>query len=294
LELSDDYYTACHIIKVFKFLCEDHNQKFQRRLMCEISFSVGNGISINFYDMMLFIIDKIITISLWEKAKDNEEIQDYFYGLFSCLIELLIEIIQGTDKNNFKVLYNQNTSSNEEENSDNNLVNKTVIDNKSDEKSTNTFLNINEIQYYENGKALKSFLNNIKNIMLDENSEDNTIFSVRKDLMNFILAFIEEYNCPKNIKNLIMSVYHPNLIIKSICNVLKKYYLSFITYNNKSRSIFIDEENFKRNRINMIIDQNLGEKNVQTTKSQKNKKLKRLKFNEDLYNQYITLYFENL
>ena len=293
LELSDDYYTACHIIKVFKFLCEDHNQKFQRRLMCEISFSVGNGISINFYDMMLFIIDKIITISLWEKAKDNEEIQDYFYGLFSCLIELLIEIIQGTDKNNFKVLYNQNTSTNEEENSDNNLVNKTVIDNKSDEKSTNTFLNINEIQYYENGKALKSFLNNIKNIMLDENSEDNTIFSVRKDLMNFILAFIEEYNCPKNIKNLIMSVYHPNLIIKSICNVLKKYYLSFITYNNKSRSIFIDEENFKRNRINMIIDQNLGEKNVQTTKSQKNKKLKRLKFNEDLYNQYITLYFED-
>ena len=43
----------------------------------------------------------------------------------------------------------------------------------------------------------------------------------------------------------------------------------------------------------MIIDQNLGEKNVQTTKSQKNKKLKRLKFNEDLYNQYITLYFED-
>ena len=33
LELSDEYYHSCHIIKVFKYLCEAHNQYFQKHLM---------------------------------------------------------------------------------------------------------------------------------------------------------------------------------------------------------------------------------------------------------------------
>ena len=41
LELSDEYYHACHIIKVFKYLCEAHNQYFQKHLMNEITFRIG-------------------------------------------------------------------------------------------------------------------------------------------------------------------------------------------------------------------------------------------------------------
>ena len=43
--------------------------------------------------------------------------------------------------------------------------------------------------------------------------------------MDFLLSFMEEVNCPKKIKHLIMSFYHPNVIIKSICSTLKLYYL---------------------------------------------------------------------
>ena len=67
---------------------------------------------------------------------------------------------------------------------------------------------------YEKGKALKIFLNNIKTIMFDNTSEKEIIFSVRKNLMDFLLSFMEETNCPRKINNLIMSFYHPNIIIK--------------------------------------------------------------------------------
>ena len=63
LKLSNEYYHACHIIKVFKYLCEANNQYFQKRLMNDITFSISSSSKLNFYDMMLFVIDKIIVIS---------------------------------------------------------------------------------------------------------------------------------------------------------------------------------------------------------------------------------------
>ena len=58
LELSDEYYKACHIIQIFKYLCEANNQNFQKRLMNEIYFNIGENTKLNFYDMMLFVLDK--------------------------------------------------------------------------------------------------------------------------------------------------------------------------------------------------------------------------------------------
>ena len=84
------------------------------------------------------------------------------------------------------------------------------------------------IQRYQRGKALKIFLNNIKTIMFESTSENEIIFSVRKSLMDFLLSFMEEVNCPKKIKHLIMSFYHPNIIIKSICSTLKLFCILFL------------------------------------------------------------------
>ena len=278
LELSDDYYRACHIIKLFKFLCEDHNQNFQHRLMCEISFEIGKNKYISFYDMMLFITDKIITISSWETANNDGDVQDYFYGIFSCIIEMLIEIVQGTEPDNFNVfLAQEETEETPESDSSSELGNKND--------------NPDEMPTYEKGKALRIFLNNIKGIMFDDVADSDTIFNVRKDLMDFLLAFMEEYNCPREIKNQIMSCYHPSMIIKSICNVLKKYYLKEVSLE-KGKSIFIDEENFKRDRTNRIIDQNFQKKAAPNNKP-KMRKLKQLKFNEILCAKFTQLYFED-
>ena len=52
LELSDEYYHACHIIKVFKYLCEAHNQYFQKYLMNEVYYSITSTVQLNFYYMI--------------------------------------------------------------------------------------------------------------------------------------------------------------------------------------------------------------------------------------------------
>ena len=335
LELSDEYYHACHIIKVFKYLCEAHNQYFQKHLMNEITFTISPITRINFYDMMLFVIDKIIVISSWEQAKGNDEVQDYFYGLFSCIIELVIEIIRGSDTSNFKHFLNDEK---EEENNalikDDQNQNKLIfspINNKSNNNTINTNnnnINNNNINKpferrkaegettvlerkpirnttrkrtrrmnyefkYEKGKALKIFLNNIKKIMFDNTSESEIIFSVRKNLMDFLLSFMEEANCPRKINNIIMSCYHPNIIIKSICSILKLYYLKNF---NKPKENIVDDENTKHSRRNQIVEQNLAQgasNKIINEKKPITKILKQLKFNEELYKKFLDLYFED-
>ena len=315
LELSDEYYHACHIIKVFKYLCEAHNQHFQKRLMNEITFSIGPNAKLNFYDMMLFVLDKIITISSWEQLKGNDEVQDYFYALFSCLIELVIEIIRGADTNNFKHFFDD-----EEEEEDDELNIGTINNKKTDDKNqtkirgTKRFPDDKNYKY-EKGKALKVFLHNIRKIMFDNTSKSEILFSVRKNLMDFLLSFMEEVNCPMKIKSLIMSCYHPSIIIKSICTALKIYYLKDdIKNKEKEKKAKKNDENFKRYRTNQIVEQSLAATRLKEIESQKvnnvtqvegedknnivekksfNKILKQLRFNEELYDKFLKLYFED-
>ena len=313
LELSDEYYNACHIIKVFKYLCEAHNQHFQKRLMNEITFSLGPNVKLNFYDMMLFVLDKIITISSWEQLKGNDEVQDYFYALFTCLIELVIEIIRGSDTNNFKNFFNDEED-NDIEISPINNTKSIKLDENSKMKQTKTFQDDNNYRY-EKGKALKVFLHNIRKIMFENSSKSEILFSVRKNLMDFLLSFMEEVNCPMKIKSLIMSCYHPSIIIKSICTALKIYYLKNDIKQKKKEHSAVGEENFKRYRTNQIVEQSLAATRMKEIESQKNnnntqveggedksahvdkrsfnKILKQLKFNEELYDKFLKLYFDD-
>ena len=310
LELSDEYYKTCHIIQIFKYLCEAHNQNFQGRLMNEITFDIGQNNKLNFYDMMLFVLDKIIIISSWEQLKADDDVQDYFYALFTCLVELLIEIIRGSDANNFKNFF-------EEEKKEGGLEikkeqeNNPLLNNKNENNSEN--------YKYEKGKALKVFLHNIRKIMFENTSQSEILFSVRKNLMDFILSFMEEVNCPSKIKSLIMSYYSPSMIIKSICTALKIYYFK---HDLKTNSKIFDELNQEKNkntlqriRTNQIIENNLAnsriqdkkikggfrrsidhEENIyneQDMKKPLNKMLKQIKFDEELCDKFLKLYFED-
>ena len=309
LDLSDDYYKACHIIQIFKYLCEAHNQNFQKRLMNEIYFDIGQNSKLNFYDMMLFVLDKIIIISSWEQLKGDDEVQVYFYALFTCLVELLIEIVRGSDADNFKNFF-------EEENKENPLETEKEIKSNFQTKYKKE-TNFTENNYkYEKGKALKVFLQNIKKIMFENSSQSEIIFSVRKSLMDFILSFMEEVNCPYKIKSLIMSYYHPSIIIKSISTALKIYYLKYIDKFNYLSSKKEENENEKIQRLktNQIVEKNLAaarkqdvnikggfqkednEKEKENIKSDKrpfNKILKQIKFNEELCDRFLKLYFED-
>ena len=314
LELSDEYYKACHIIQIFKYLCEANNQNFQKRLMNEINYDIGQNTKLNFYDMMLFVLDKIIIISSWEQLKGDDEVQVYFYALFTCLVELLIEIIRGSDANNFKNFFDEENNKNQVHDT---VQNPQYI-NKKDK-------NIKEKGYkYQKGKALKIFLQNIRKIMFESTSQSEILFSVRKKLMDFVLSFMEEVNCPSKIKSLIMSYYNPSIIIKSICTALKIFYLkeelkndknlenNFKNINEKQKP----KDNLRKLKTNQIIERNLAasrkqdknikgafhnqvnEKEEEKDNKQKdskpfNKILKQLKFNEELCEKFLQLYFED-
>ena len=308
LELSDEYYKSCHIIQIFKYLCEAHNQNFQKRLMNEINFSIGFNEQLNFYDMMLFVLDKIITISSWEQSKGDDEVQDYFFALFTCLIELLIEIIRGSDASNFNNFIKEENHLKDKEI---NIINIQNSKNNRKQKNSNAYK-------YEKGKALKDFLHNIKKIMFENTSQSEILFSVRKSLMDFILSFMEEYNCPYKIKTLIMSYYSPSIIIKSICSALKVYYLKHELKYTNLNDVFSDIDNqinsgnLRRLKTHQIIEKNLEESkrpeknikggfhkgedmtnNINKEKKALNKILKQIKFNEELCEKFLNLYFED-
>ena len=317
LELSDEYYKACHIIQIFKYLCEAHNQNFQKRLMNEITFDIGANSKLNFYDMMLFVLDKIIIISSWDQLKGDDEVQVYFYALFTCLVELLIEIIRGSEPNNFKNFFEEEIKNNPI-NSDKGIIPNPQSQNKKE-------INYNSKNYkYEKGKALKIFLHNIRKIMFENTSQSEILFSVRKSLMDFILSFMEEVNCPMKIKSLIMSYYNPSIIIKSICTALKIYYLKHELKKNMSiKENFSLNENIQQTqddkirklKTNQIVEKNLAssrrqdknikvglqnnvdekddKENIQGNKKPFNKILKQIKFNEELCDTFLQLYFED-
>ena len=297
-QLSDDYHNACHIIKLFKFLCEEHNNNFQTIFLKKVFFPINEVQKITFYDLMLFVLDKIITLSKWEKVKNEEEVDDYYLGLFSCIIEMLIEIVQGTDRINFD-----------------NLI-KTRNDNKTRFFRSVFDHNDKDPIMFENGKALRSFLNNLKELMFNDDSDSETIFSIRKSLVEFLLAFLEEYNCPREIKEIIMSTYHPSHFIRSILIVMKKYYIGirdrkfgraksadcflFEMTENKTRllnntsintvkSIQNERRLSRLKKLDIIRDVKLTTQH----KKRSDKKIKLFKFNEKIYNEFNELYFNN-
>ena len=90
-----------------------------------------------------------------------------------------------------------------------------------------------------------------------------------------------------------MSCYHPNIIIKSICSILKLYYLKNFNNTNKDMT---NDENYKHLRINQIVEQNLAQGTLSKMVNEKKpiyKILKQLKFNEELCTKFLNLYFED-
>jgi len=247
LNIDNDYEDACTIIKIFKFLCENHNEHFHKIFISDLKFDRGNGQMVGFYDFFLCILIKIIDLSKWstdDNKNDETESDDYYFRLFYCIIELLIEIIQGTPKAIFKDLY-------EDPQEVKNKKTKTAIGNNwaNKEEVATPFLYI--------------FLDEIKKVLFKDNCDSDIVYQVRKNLINFLLAFLEENSCPLHIKTLIVNTYQTQDFITSIIKTLKKYYY----------------------KVKININEN---KNVVQCQDWRD-----LKFSDELYTFYIDQYYNN-
>ena len=189
--INENYYIAINIIKIFKYLCEEHNLFFQEVFFRKIEYEYFSSKvenkktnKIKTFSLMLNIIEKILIFSNWESTQNNSLDNEYYYDIFFVIIEFLIEMIQGSSIENLKAL----------------------IDNVE----------------YEN---LNTFLVNIKPVLSNKMNESRVLKNVIMDLAKFLSAFVEEKNIPTKIINLITFEISPLYIMEIILVNIKKLYL---------------------------------------------------------------------
>ena len=131
------------------------------------------------FEFMLSILGKIILISGWNNAKTTSNLDDYFYDLYFVILEFLIETIQGTKTENLDTVF------------------------KMDNNGKNLF---------------GTFLNDIQRLIHQENDEELS-YQVRKDMVDFLVTFLEESSTPPNGIIEISQVILPINILDNIVNL---------------------------------------------------------------------------
>ena len=211
-QFSENYAFACNLIKIFKFLCEEHNNDFQQIFLNKLTYKLKTEhgiVKASFFEFFLLVVEKIVVLSGWDNhTKHNKTVSDYFYEMFSLIIEMLIEIVQGTKEEYLLHLMGNNTGKD-----------------KVDKKSNKFLSNINE----ETKKVFPNFIKFIKKVIITDNWNKKLMFNVKKGLADLVLTFLEEKNVPAIIKKFISNLFHPKVMSECICLAFKKYYFDLIT-----------------------------------------------------------------
>ena len=193
----EDYIIAYIIIKIMKYLCEDHNLNFQTLFFKKILIDT-NEEELNIFDLMMCILNKLLILSKWDEITfdSNDSSIKYFYDIYFAIMEFSIEMIQGTSRENLLLIINNFE--------------------RKDEKS-----------YFFR------LLYSSKIILMNNNNDNETLYKVRLDIMNFITAFVEERNTPVTIISLIENIYNPLSVFDCIVSNLKKLYLKIENKDSK-------------------------------------------------------------
>ncbi len=186
---NNDYIIAYMVIKILKYLCEDHNTDFQTLFFKDIKIIYEDS-PLNIFEMMMCALNKVVMLAQWDMVKFSQ-VEDnitYFYEIFFAMIEFSIEMIQGTTKSNLNEIISVQGRENE-----------------------------NSMFY--------TFMLGFKNIITNDDNDSEIVYNVRLDLLNFILAFLEERKTPEKLINLIANVFNPLTIFNSIVKILTKLYI---------------------------------------------------------------------
>ncbi len=198
---------AYNLIKIFKFLCEEHNNFFQEKILTKLSYKYlqwqkmeynNNGIllterateetSMTFFNFMINILNKICLIT--NKAKEEAHV-GFYYDLIYGILELLVEIIQGNKK---EIIIKKDKLSAEE-----------MVNNKN---SIETF---------------KNFVQNVAEILFDDSMSTGHHFKVRLLLMSFFISILEE-KTNEDVQKIIMKFLTLNRVLNSIIYTMKNYF----------------------------------------------------------------------
>lgn len=277
---KDNYFQALIVIKLLKYLCEEHNQVFQTILFSMVNLEIlvktesdemdnsdveilEKTSHINIFNYMLCVLGKIISLTDWLKAKYNSNDNDvgYYYDLYFCIVELLIEIVQGTTKENLDGLLHLKNNNPKEENTDYMMITANYdISIKNAKIKVDT---LNDSSY------LIKCLRQMKDLLFYNEANSMIIYKARLDVINFVMAFYEEPNTPIELINNISNVFPINKVLDTITIVMKKLYI-------------------KLNKDKIIKDKNLNEDDIDLNL------LIHTEYNDLVFNSEIGYYFENL
>ena len=233
-----EYIEACLNLKIMKFFCEEHNVHFQTLFYNNLSsnqkdviirykprlkiknknFKKNESNSIlpalksknkknyknsfhtsmvetkndfqsynkkaSVFEFFLRVLEKILLLSNWINNR-NEELDDYFYDIYYIILEFLVESIQGTTRDNLNKIF------------------------AGDKKSKRFF---------------ERFLVEINPMLIDDTSNNLVNYIIRKDMLDFIMAFLEESATPPNGIVEISSIILPATILESIIATMNKIY----------------------------------------------------------------------
>jgi hypothetical protein len=270
LDFHYDYKTSCTILKIFYYLCEEQNKRFQDIILNQLDIELPSkkqigarrftreflplnkeeseklikrkGKKIRFYHFLIYILDKIILLSDWAQKNSSYEDADlsYFYDLFTCIVDLLIVTIQGSDPNNFEIFLRKNKNKNI-------IIEHEYIIKK--DKDEDLYLH-----------SLHYFLKRARQLIYNEENNSVIMYNVKTDLVTFLLAFLEEKQCHIEIKNLIIHTYYPKNIMSPLIITLRNYLISYLTkgYSNNRPDLFENSNSFlKLNKTNYNVLINL-------------------------------------
>ena len=301
---NDSYIFTINLIKIFKFLCEEHNNFFQMRLIKLLNYQYKSIVpvffkenknfkefqqqyetntdkktnptntnkekkknkNIKFFDFFLYVLLKITLISGWTQLKENqkksslnkknsvfsEDENSNIYDLFSSIIELLNEIIQGNREEHLNRLGNpffkeEENLSSEEDDDYNDLISMEInFLNGSKEQGLKKLEKLEKYKYkkgiYQKLRIQKDpftcFLKGMISFIFIDNSDSQILYQLRNDLMQFFTSILEEKNCNEEVQKLIIKYLNIHRVFNSISSILKNYFLSNIPLDSLPADFF--------------------------------------------------------
>jgi len=244
---QSNYFVSCNLIYIFKNLCEQHNNYFQRHLVKSLSyFYIQNNPSFFQFNgnedidySKSFNDDFSIHSSGNSSIKDSEKESKYkcnipFYDFFLYLLIKII-LISNWENNNKKNYQYQNPYLYDLFTSILELLTG-VIQGSEHELLSTLCINIEEgveiigenvnFEKHKKVDSFEFFIKNIKNILFQEKYNLELINKLRINIIHYITALLEEKYCNEIMKKYIKKYININDIYKIICIIMKSYYLN--------------------------------------------------------------------
>ena len=264
-----NYVFSFLFIKIFKFLCEEHNNFFQCRLIKTLDYKYTEVIpmyyhevsieeednvkkkekdrsissddddnfdnktkvkSIKFFEFFLHVILKIMLISEWSKLDNIEEnIIQHKHNTY--LYDIFAAIIEMLNE----IIQGSrpeflNRLGNSIVNSETNDLEQVLIG----EYLSNHKAEF-EYRILEKVDSFQYFIKTVTEFIFSERNTLELLYKIKNELMQFFITILEEKNCNEEIQKFIIKYLNINRVFSTISSILKNYYVMKIPNDNKDK-----------------------------------------------------------